>query len=83
MKSALAPIRFFRLALRGHWLRPWRSPYLRWRIETYSGIPAETVNARIFWKFMAAESGQLLRFLRWTAEMEAFARQITRDGRDT
>ena len=25
---------------RGYRLRPWRSPYLRWRIETYWGLDA-------------------------------------------
>ena len=73
MRSYLAPIRFLRYALRGYWLRPWRSPYLRWRMETYSGIPAETIDARIFWKFMSAEKGRLFHFLRWTAEMDVYA----------
>jgi hypothetical protein len=73
MKHLLAPIRLFRHALHGHWMKPWRSPYLRWRIETYTGIPAETVDAKAFWKFLAQEPGNLLRFLRWTAEMERYA----------
>lgn len=62
--------------MRGHWLRPWRNPYLRWRIETYSGIPAETIDARIFWKFVFTEKGRLAHFLRWTAEMEAHKKRI-------
>ena len=36
-------------ASRGYRLRPWRSPYLRWRIETYWGLHAETIG------FKAAE----------------------------
>jgi len=58
--------------MRGHWLRPWRSPYLRWRIETYSGIPAETIDASIFWKFLAAEKARLFHFLLWTAQMDSY-----------
>jgi hypothetical protein len=73
MRRFLAPIRFLRHALRGHWLTPWRSPYLCWRMETYSGIPAEAINARVFWKFIFAEKGRLLHFLRWTNEMAAYA----------
>ena len=73
MKTFFAPFRFVRHAMRGHWLRPWRSPYLRWRIETYSGIPAETIDARIFWRFLFEEKGRLLQFLRWTSEMAAYA----------
>lgn len=72
MRKYLAPIRFACHAMRGHWLRPWRSPYLRWRIETYSGIPANTIDARIFWKFFSTEKGRLLHFLLWTAEMGSY-----------
>ncbi|MHB8302966.1 MAG: hypothetical protein ACYDC6_09040 [Acidobacteriaceae bacterium] len=72
MRNYLAPIRFVRYAMRGHWLHPWRSPYLRWRMETYSGIPAETIDARIFWKFLIAEKGRLLHFLLWTAAMASY-----------
>ncbi len=78
MKNFFAPIRFVRHAMRGHWLRPWRSPYLRWRIETYSGIRAETIDARIFWKFVSSEKGRLLQFLRWTAEIDEHARPANR-----
>lgn len=74
MKHFTAPFRFVRLAMRGHWLRPWRNPYLRWRIETYSGIPAETIDAGTFCRFIASEKGRLLLFLRWTAEMEKYTR---------
>ncbi|MGB7196983.1 MAG: hypothetical protein WBG23_01680, partial [Acidobacteriaceae bacterium] len=72
MQSFLAPIRFGCNALRGNWLRPWRSPYLRWRIETYSGIPASTIDARIFWRFFFTEKGNLLHFLLWTAKLESY-----------
>lgn len=72
MRKFLAPIRFIRHAMQGHWLRPWKSPYLRWRIETYSGIAAESITARIFWKFVFTEKNRLLHFLRWTAEMESY-----------
>ena len=36
-------LRFLWRATRGYRLRPWRSPYLRWRMETYWGIPAEKI----------------------------------------
>jgi hypothetical protein len=56
----------WRLA-RGYRLRPWRSPYLRWRIETYSGIHAEAITFGGFWKFVWSERRSLLRYLRWAA----------------
>jgi hypothetical protein len=76
LQRYLAPLRFIRHALRGHWLAPWRSPYLRWRIETYSGLPAETVNAAVFFQFLSSEKGQLLRFLSWVAEMETYRQNV-------
>ncbi|MGA3371415.1 MAG: hypothetical protein ABSC48_06585 [Terracidiphilus sp.] len=40
-----AALRFIWNATRGHRLRPWRSEFLRWRVETYSGKRAETLTA--------------------------------------
>ena len=37
---------------RGYRLRPWRSPYLRWRIETYWGLHAERIGFVQFWRFV-------------------------------
>lgn len=71
----LSPLRFVWIATRGHRLAPWRSPYLRWRMETYSGVPANQIDARAFLKFMFGEKGRLLHFLRWTAEMDAYTRR--------
>ncbi len=54
----------WRLA-RGYRLRPWRSPYLRWRIETYSGIPADQIGFRVFCRFVWRRRAELARYLRW------------------
>lgn len=51
-------------------MRPWRSPYIRWRIETYSGMHAETMTAGQVIGFVWRERSQLLRFLHWTTEIE-------------
>jgi hypothetical protein len=56
-------------ASRGYRLRPWRSPYLRWRMETYWGMHAETITAGEFWRFMWLRRKELARFLRWTERM--------------
>jgi hypothetical protein len=66
-------LRFLWNATRGNRLRPWRSPYLRWRMETYSGQKADTIRARDFWNVMWKEKRQFLRFLRWTKEMREHA----------
>ncbi|HEX8713505.1 MAG TPA: hypothetical protein VF730_16620 [Terracidiphilus sp.] len=68
-------IRFLWNATRGHRLRPWRSEYLRWRVETYSGMKAETLTARKVLGFLWEERGELMRFLLWTGRMEREARK--------
>lgn len=54
----------WRLA-KGYRLRPWRSPYLRWRIETWSGIDAATITPRDFLRFTWSNRASLRRYLRW------------------
>jgi hypothetical protein len=62
-------LRFLWIATRGYRLRPWRSPYLRWRIETYSGIPADAITARAFFRFLWAERSSLWEYLLWVRQM--------------
>jgi hypothetical protein len=62
-------------ATRGSRLRPWRSPYLRWRFETYTGKRAETVTAKDFVGLATKEWRQILHFLRWTGEMHEYANE--------
>jgi hypothetical protein len=57
----------------GHRLRPWKSPYLRWRIETYWGLHAERITAGDFFRFAWQRRADLLRYLRWAARMETAA----------
>ena len=50
---------------RGYRLFPWRSPYLRWRIETYWGLHADAITFTDFWKFSWQHRKELIRYLRW------------------
>jgi len=61
-------------ATRGHRFTPWRSPYLRWRIETYCGVKMNQVGFLEFWGFLWRERSEMLRYLKWTAQMERYAR---------
>ncbi len=65
-------IRFCWSATRGHRLRPWKSPYVRWRVETYTGMKAESVDfvniADLVWK----ERFQMIHFMRWIGAMRGF-----------
>ena len=67
-------LRFLWNATRGHRLAPWRSPYLRWRMETYCGVKMDKIGFLEFWGFLIKERTQMVRFLKWTAEMEKYAR---------
>ena len=55
-------MRFLWNATRGHRLTPWRSEFLRWRVETYSGKPAESLRARDVFGFMWEQKWELLSF---------------------
>ena len=72
-------IRFLWNATRGHHLAPWRSPYLRWRIETYSGVKMSDIGFVEFWRFTWRERSELGRFLKWTAQMNRYARAKPRN----
>ena len=67
------------VALRLAWpylLTPWRSPLLRWRMETYglyddAGrlLHAHAITPAHFLKFILRNHCALLRFLRWAARL--------------
>ena len=72
-------LRMMRVALRlagPHWLTPWRSPLLRWRMETY-GITdadggllhAEQITPSRFLRFLLTRRRALGRFLEWAATL--------------
>lgn len=64
-------LRFLWRSSRGYRLRPWRSPYLLWRIETYWGLHAERITPGEFWRFSWAHRRELWRFLHWAERMAA------------
>jgi hypothetical protein len=70
-----SPIRFVWNATRGHRLTPWRSEYLRWRIETYSGQKAESLTTRSIFAFLWSQRWELLSFLAWTGKLDSEVRK--------
>jgi hypothetical protein len=66
----LAPLRFIWNATRGNRLTPWRSEYLKWRVETYSGKKAEALTTKEIFDFVWASKWELLSFLLWTGRLE-------------
>ena len=57
-------------SMRGHRLTPWRSEYLRWRIETYSGKKAETLTTQEMMSFVWNSRWELLGFLFWINRLD-------------
>ena len=71
----LAILRFIWNATRGHRLMPWRSEFLRWRVETYSGKRAETLSAKDILGFVWTSRWELLAFLGWVGAMDREVRK--------
>ena len=70
-----APIRFLWNATRGYRLAPWRSEYLRWRVETYSGQSAESLTPKRVLGFVWDSRWELLSFLAWTGRLDREVRK--------
>ena len=58
-------VRFLWRACRGYRLRPWLSPYLRWRMETFWGVSADEITFQLFWSLLWRNRRDILRYLRW------------------
>ena len=69
----ISGLQFLWAATRGHRFRPWRSPYLCWRLETFTGKHADHIRLRDYVQFLWAERRQIFRYLRWLGEMRAYA----------
>ena len=72
-------LRMIRVALRLAWpelLTPWRSPLLRWRMETYGILDergqllhADAISPSQFLQFTLRHRVALIQFLRWAASL--------------
>jgi hypothetical protein len=73
VKALVSAARFWWKATAGYRLCPWRSPYLRWRVETYTGKPAGTLRLKDFLSLAFAERRQLKHFFAWTGDLHRLA----------
>jgi hypothetical protein len=64
----LSALRFYWIASKGYRLRPWRSPYIRWRMETFFGSEAAPDDARTFFRLTWRERKRLQSFFKWADE---------------
>jgi hypothetical protein len=61
-------LRYYWITTKGYRLCPWKSPYIRWRMETFFGKDAADLDARKFFALMWRERTRVERFLEWVAE---------------
>ena len=66
MLNPLTALRYYWITAKGYRLRPWASPYLRWRMETFFGEDAANLDRTRFLKLLWREHARLHDFLRWT-----------------
>jgi hypothetical protein len=64
----LTALHYYWTAAKGHRLTPWRSAYLRWRMETFFGPQAAPPGPACFLGLLWRERRRLAEFLRWTEE---------------
>ncbi len=65
---------FYWFASRGYRLRPWKSPYIQWRFETFLGKEAVNLDARKFFQLSWKYRHNLKSFADWAAERRAVQR---------
>jgi len=75
-KKMFKTLRYYWIVARGYRLKPWNSPYLRWRFETFLGSEAANMTARKFFRLSWKYRAQLERFVDWATERRRLQRQI-------
>jgi hypothetical protein len=71
----LKMLRYYWMAAKGYRLTPWKSPYLRWRFETFLGPEAADMGAAKFLRLSWQYRKQLEAFLSWASERKAEQRR--------
>jgi hypothetical protein len=64
----LNALHYYWIIAKGYRLRPWASPYIQWRLETYFGKEAADLNRAKFLSLMWRERARMRRFLDWVAD---------------
>ncbi len=67
--------RYYWVTAAGYRFRPWASPYLRWRLETYFGKQADVHGAGEFFRLMWRERKRMSEFLEWVETRQAAQRE--------
>ena len=73
--QCLKMLRYYWMAAKGYRLTPWKSPYLRWRFETFLGREAAEMDAGKFFHVAWKYRDQMERFLEWADERKQAQRR--------
>jgi len=69
-------LRYYWNVARGYRFKPWKSPYLRWRFETFLGPEANNMDARKFLRLSWKYRSNMMNFVDWAAERRRVQRRI-------
>ena len=64
----LNALRYYWIISKGYRLRPWASPYIQWRLETYLGKEAANLDRAKFLSLLWRERWRMKTFLDWVAD---------------
>lgn len=67
-KQMLKTLIYYWNAARGYRWKPWKSPYMRWRFETFLGTEAADLTARKFFRLVWKYREHMERFVDWASE---------------
>jgi hypothetical protein len=76
----LNALHYYWIIAKGYRLRPWASPYIQWRLETFFGKEAAHLDARKFFALMWRERTRMERFLDWVAVRRKAQAAVSRDS---
>src|SRR2546426_9503589 len=68
-------LRYYWTVARGYRFKPWKSPYMRWRFETFLGKEATNMTAGKFFQLAWKYREHMERFVDWAAERRRFQRR--------
>ena len=68
-------LRYYWTTAKGYRLRPWASPYIRWRLETFFGGDMHALGAPEFSRLLWRERSRFSHFLSWVAERRRVQRE--------
>ena len=68
-------LQYYWNAARGYRLKPWKSPYVRWRFETFLGKEAANLTASKFFHLAWKYRDNMERFVDWAAERRRHQRR--------